>query len=116
MKKYPIYYKGKKYEVRWRDLFGDVLIRVYSNIGHIFRIPMPLRYFPNDTYEPYRYSLYANSSLFYGLDKNSDNYYIKQAELAVKEAVRIQEVIESTNSIEDRKLQALKKWNSVINE
>ena len=116
MKKYPIYYNGNKYEVSFEELSScdELEIRV-SNVKENFLriktyIDMPLR-----THEGCGiYSLYSDNSIYDGLDRNSDDYYIRMAELSVKKAVEAQLLLDDLEAAKQRKIQALNKWDGVI--
>ena len=110
MKKYPIYYEGKKYQVIWNNYS---LIKVYLCKG-IFKIPMILRV---DTYfeiYDFKYTLSTDSALFNGLNPESPDYYIRQAELVVERAVKLEDYIKNIEQQEKSQKDALKEWDGVI--
>lgn len=109
MKKYPIFYNGNKYEVRFsRDLCEELSITIYQK-EFIFKFPMLVRCNPEG------YTLYEDDSVFKGIDILSDDYYVKLAEAAVKHAVATQKLKDDLEDDETRKIGALKRWNGVIN-
>ena len=114
MKKYPIYYEGKKYQVRWTEFEQ---IKVYLCKG-IFKFCMPLRYYKNfesnKIEDRIGYVLCKNNYLFNDLDPDAPDYYIKQAKIAVKCAVKMEDYIKNIEQQENAKKSALKEWNGVI--
>ena len=110
MKKHLVYYEGKKYQVVWTRYEQ---IRVYLCKG-IFKIDMPLRYYKDYIVDKIGYVLCTDSYLFNDLDPAAPDYYIKQAEIAVKCAVEMQDRIKNIEQRENAQEAALKEWNGVI--
>ena len=84
MKKYPVIYQGKEYEVRWEDetycgVVFDYIIAVYEVIPYtsFFTHKKKLKYKKIDSY----YSSVLNK--FYDLNQDDEDLYIKQAKCVV---------------------------------
>lgn len=111
MKKYPVYYEGNTYEVRWKTVetmysFEDCL-RVYQVKEHkLFGIKFKLykhlcSYIEEDI---------DDSLLKLGVDKNSEDWHIHQATLVVQKASGILHSINLKNIRKEK----LKSWDGII--
>lgn len=103
MKKYPIFYQDKEYEVRWYN--GSILdtISVYEVRPQKF-----FKYKELDTF--YTHAI----DDLYDLSSDDEDLYSKQAMYAVKLAL---DEIEATNrfkTIKETQKQKLQEWNGVI--
>lgn len=107
MKKYPITYKGKEYEVRWEHsmLFDNVVIYEVRKI-------LGIKYF-KEVYSVYESGLEECLDVM-GIHKEDYNYYIEQVkclfdlmERSISDEKKIQE-----DEINKRK--ALKEWDGIL--
>ena len=113
MRKHPIYYKGNTYEVKW-DLddcydFFEKVILVY----HVNKVK-----FLGITFNNYKYlcSLLeeeVNEQLqAMGVDKNSEDIHIHQAEFAVRKAAKHVKVA----NLDKIRKEKLRSWSGVIKD
>ena len=111
MKKYPVTYKGKEYEVRWEGYSSFTELVIYEvktiNIFGKFKIRTYQKKF--NVYEDVVEEIAKTS-------KENINYYIEE----VKELFEIWEADEHCKKygkeIEEQKKQALAEWDGVIYE
>ena len=104
MKKYPVIYNGKEYEVRWSTLFYVDYLTIYE-IKKIFGIK-------------YRTEIYSEkedtiNKILNNIDKSykdDPNYYIEEIKCLFRQ-VEIENDIYKTKS---KQKQALKEWDGVI--
>lgn len=105
MKKYPVIYKNKEYEVRWdKDIFGDFYIEIYE-VKHLGKI----KYYKIKHIEHERV---VNE--FLHISKNASNYYIEQAKVLFKLWETKNQVKEDEKAAEIKKQKALAEWEGVI--
>lgn len=111
IKKYPIYYKNKEYEIRieeerFDEWFYNTCINIYEvNTYTSYLLGCPIR-------DKRKYKKVYSKNLNYlkqrlSIGKNSDDYYVELFKLAFKKYI---EPIET----EERQLAALENWNGVI--
>ena len=111
MKKYPVTYKGKEYEVRWEGYSGLTELVIYEaktiNIFGKLKIK---------TYKEKFKEYEAVIKKFVGIPSSDPPYYIKE----VKELFKIWEADEYAKKhqeeIKNNKKQALEEWDGVIDE
>lgn len=103
MKKYPVTYKGKEYEVRWEDYFGYYLT-IYE-VKRFWKIKFYISRYR--TWE-------VNIEDLVSIPENDPNYYIEEVMELFKlwEAVTQKEKEEKT--VEINKQKSLAEWNGVI--
>lgn len=105
MKKYPVTYKGKEYEVRWeQEICGDY-ISIYE-VGKIFK--------KFKTYECI-YSVQEETidEVLY-LSKNDPNYYIEETKKLFEFWERVQKVKKEKELIEANKQKSLEEWDGIV--
>lgn len=111
IKKYPIYYKNKEYEIRIEEEnIYDCTYYEYINIYEVNTYTFYLLGYP--IADKIKYEKVYSTNLDYlkqklCIGKNSNNYYIELFKLAFKQYI---EPIET----EERQLAALDNWNGVI--
>lgn len=102
MKKYPVIYKGNKYEVRWEeDIYN--CITIYEVKDGIFK-----RY-----KEIYSILEEIVIEVLY-LSKNDPNYYIEEIKKAFEFWERRQKTQKEKELIEANKQKSLEEWDGVI--
>ena len=115
MKKYPVIYQGKEYEVRWEQevccgVVLDAKIVIYEVVPYtsFFTHKKKNKYKRLDAY-------YAcNLNELYDLSPNDEDLYIKQAKYAVLAFLQEIEAEKQQKALEDAKKQKLKEWDGVI--
>lgn len=103
MKKYPVIYKNKEYEVRWHNGSCIDTISVYE--------VRPQKFFKYKELATY-YTCAINE--LYDLKLNDENLYVDQAMFAV---IRTLQEIEEENRkkiLKESQKQKLEKWNGVV--
>jgi hypothetical protein len=115
MKKYPVIYQGKEYEVRWDQeiccgIVLDSIITVYEVVPYtsFFMHKEKIKYKKLDTYYAH------NLNELYDLNPNAEDLYIKQAEYSVLTFLQKIEKDKQQKALEETKKQKLKEWNGVI--
>lgn len=115
MKKYPVIYKGKEYEVRWEEetycgMIYDYTIAVYEVKPYtsFFTHKNKLKYKKIDSY----CSSIINK--LYDLDTDDEKLYIKQAMYTV--ATVLADIEEETRkkSLKETQEQKLQEWDGII--
>ena len=111
MKKYPVIYKGKEYEVRWEEYYGFTELVIYEvKIINIFGKLKTKTY--KEKFKEYEKVIKE----FVSISSSDPNYYIEE----VKELFKIWEADEHCKKygeeIENNKKQALAEWDGVIDE
>ena len=108
LKKYPVKYKGQKYEVRWE---GHEYGRPYLCIYKVTNI-LGIKIYKH-IYNQYTYYL---DDLLEDLHKPSDpnDIYIEEVKMLFKLWEQKQEREEAKNRTQRNKENALKEWNGVI--
>lgn len=107
MKKYPIYYKGKEYEVRWSEEW-------YRNILSIFEVKK-IFIFKNYKCKFYTYEDEIIDKVeSKGILNNHPNFYIEEIKILFKEWEDFSEEQNKRQSIKVAKETALANWNGVI--
>lgn len=111
IKKYPIYYKNKEYEImieeeRFDEWFYNTCINIYEVSTYTFCL---LGY---PIVDKIKYEKVYSTNLNYlkqklSIGENSDDYYVELFKLAFKQYI---EPIET----EERQLASLEKWDGVI--
>ena len=107
MKKYPIHYKGKEYEVRWEEeCYRSVLCIYEVKKIYIFKI--------------YKLKSYAyereiiDKVEFKGICKSHPDFYIEEIKMLFKDWEEFTEEQNKRQLIKAAKENALKEWNGVI--
>jgi hypothetical protein len=105
MKKYPVIYKNKEYEVRWeKDILCGFYIEIYE-VKHFGKIKYYKRRYT-------QHEIVVNK--FLHISKNASNYYIEQAKVLFELwETEIQEN-EAEKAAEIKKQKALAEWEGVI--
>lgn len=116
MKKYPVIYKGKKYEVRWTQIaYIDRLI-VYQ-VYKIFGIKFFERIYRMDEYdinfELMHESKADKSNL---LPKETPEYRIEQVKCLFRNMEKDLYKIRKEQELKTQQKQALKEWDGVIDD
>ena len=108
MKKYPIYYQGKEYEVRWeRETYCGVPLGVILIVYEV----LPRKFFKYKKLD--EFYVYKLNDL-YDLKAKDEDLYIKQAMSAVKLALQEIEIKKEIENLVSTQEQKLAKWNGVI--
>lgn len=106
MKKYPVTYKGKKYEVRWEQTMWEDYISIYEVIvGKVFKFKTYecIYSVPEETIDEVLY-----------LSKNDPNYYIEETKKLFEFWERGQKVKKEKELIEANKQKSLEEWDGVV--
>ena len=108
MKKYPVTYKGNKYEVRWEQHLYSYNISIYEVIpGRIFKRFKTYKCvysIPEETIDEVMH-----------MSENDSNYYIKEIKKLFEFWERNQEYNREVENIKANKLKALKEWDGYVN-
>ena len=115
MKKYPVIYQGKEYEVRWEQevccgITSDTKIVMYEVVSYtsFFTHKKKNKYKRLDAY-------YAcNINELYDLSQNDEDLYVKQAKYAILEFFKEIEEDKQQKVLEESQKQKLEEWNGVI--
>lgn len=111
IKKYPIYYKNKEYEIRIEEeRIYDCTYDEYINIYEVNTYTSYLLVCPIGDKRKYKKVYSTNLNYLkqrLSIGKNSDDYYVELFKLAFKQYI---EPIET----EERQLASLEKWDGVI--
>lgn len=110
LKKYPVKYKGQKYEVRWEGFeYGKHYIRLcIYEVTNIFGIKIyKYRY---DNYQCYIDELLEELHI----PSDHNEIYIEEIKMLFKLWENKQEREEAKNRVKRNKENALKQWNGVI--
>lgn len=111
MKKYPVKYKEKEYEVRWETLGIHIVLTIYEvKEIKIFNKIKIKRYI-----KKYSENLY-NIRVLMTITSNDSNYYIETVKLLFELWEKNLIAQEERNKIEIAKKQALEEWDGVIDE
>ena len=111
MKKYPVKYKGKEYEVRWEELGIHIVLTIYE-----VKERKILNIIKRKTYiEKYYNYLYYVQELVAIPDYNP-NYHIEEVKTLFNMWENKLQEEENKNNIERKKMQALAEWDGVIDE
>lgn len=102
MKKYPVIYKNKEYEVRWYGSLIDEIAVYEVRPQKIFKYK-----------ELATYYTYAINEL-YDLKLNDENLYVDQAMFAVIRAIQDIEEENREKALAETQKQKLEKWNGII--
>ena len=111
LKKYPITYKGQKYEVRWEGMeYGadHITVCIYQVTKYIFGIKTYKYIYGN--YEYYIKDILEDSKITY----DSKDIYIEEIKMLFKLWETRKEIDEEKERIKRSKENALKEWNGVI--
>jgi hypothetical protein len=103
MKKYPVYYKGKRYEVRWHCERIVKTISVYEVLPRKF-----FKYKDLGTF--YLYAIHE----LHDLDLNDENLHIKEAKHAVQMAIKKIEEERRLKVLKETRKQKLQEWDGFI--
>lgn len=104
MNKYPITYKGKTYEVRWEDRLCGNSIAIYE-VKHCFKFKF---------YKYIYVELERDINKHMTVRDSDPNYYIEQVKTLFKMWEIDKAAKEYSNTIKDNKINALKRWNGII--
>lgn len=103
MKKYPVIYQGKEYEVRWeKDSFLST-IRVYEVLPRKFFKYKKLNSF-------YTHAVHA----LYDLKFEDEDLYIKEVQCVIKMTLEEIETDNKLKILEETRKQKLKEWDGVV--
>lgn len=107
MKKYPITYKGKEYEVRWEHsmLFDNVVIYEVRKI-------LGIKYF-KEVYSVYESGLEECLDVM-GIHKEDSTYYIEQVKYLFDLMERSISDEKKRQEDEINKRKALKEWDGIL--
>ena len=108
MKKYPVTYKGKEYEVRWEQHLCSDDISIYEVIERkilwkTFKIYECIYSEPEETIDEVLY-----------LSKNDPNYYIEETKKLFEFWERAQKKDKEKELIEENKQKSLEEWDGVV--
>ena len=108
MKKYPIYYQGKEYEVRWENetycgTLIDEAVVVYEVLPRKI-----LKYKKLDEF----YTRVLNDA--YDLTTDDEDIYIQQATCAVELTIKAINIKKKVKSLKETQKQRLQEWDGVI--
>lgn len=107
MKKYPVTYKGKEYEVRWEQIGCLNYISIYEVIeGRIFK-----RF---KIYKSVYSELKSTIDEVMYMSKNDPTYYIEETKTLFKFWERSKKRKQEKEDIEANKLKALEEWDGEI--
>ena len=114
MKKYPVTYKGNKYEVRWEDGIEGNRMVIYEVIeGVKFKERVIFKRFK--TYKcVYSINEERIDEILY-ISKNDSNYYVEEIKKLFKLWERSQEYNREVENIRVNKLKALEEWDGYVN-
>lgn len=103
MKKYPVIYQGKEYEVRWEHDSFLSTISVYEVLPRkIFKYKKLSSF--------YIHAIHA----LYNLKLDDEDLYIKEAQCAIKMALEEIETDNKLKILEETRKHKLEEWNGVI--
>lgn len=107
MKKYPVTYKGKTYEVRWKDELFYTYISIYEvSIIKIFKFKIK-RY--KHVYE------LPDIEIEDFINKKDPNYYIEETKIVFKFLEADNKRKQEEEQLKANKLKALKEWDGYVN-
>ena len=108
MKKYPVTYKGNKYEVRWEEGICGDRISIYelveSRIFKRFKTYECVYSLPEETIDEVMY-----------MSKNDPMYYIEETKKLFEFWERSEKRKQEEEKIEANKLKSLEEWNGYVN-
>ena len=108
MKKYPVTYKGKEYEVRWEK--GSVFGRLYDNLS-IYEVR---KIFKIKTYKEVYCEYEWEVDKYINVPNSSPDYYIEQVKVLFELWEYSMESKRQKKIIEENKRNALAEWDGVI--
>ena len=107
MKKYPVHYKGKKYEVRWEIYFYEEIISIYEVKQTITSKKYKQVYFSFE--DEIKEKLKSD-----GINEEDSNFYIEEVKLLFKKWKDYSQNYNKIQSIREAKKNALANWDGVI--
>ena len=109
MNKYPIIYKGKKYEVIWdEEMYRCISIYEEKKI-------LGIKYFKN-IYSEYVGIVDKYIEEINGISKDDPNYYIEEAKCLFSIMESEKEIKEKKERTKNIQIKTLAEWNGVISE
>jgi len=111
MKKYPIKYKGKEYEVRWMShIFGTQL--------YIYQVDTYKILFKTIQTYTYKYDIaedfIVEKLVTNGICKDDPNYYIEEIKVLFEKWEKYKHITKEYKTIQNNKEKALAEWDGVI--
>ena len=107
MKKYPVTYKGKEYEVRWEATPFKYIV-IYE-VKHFWKI----KYYRQRFYE-YESEINRLVKAWENVPENDPSYYIAQVRTLFELWRRVLKNAEDEETAEIKKQKALAEWDGVI--